>query len=171
MTANTSAKSTAVTNRDATPAVLTPAHMVRGIVYQATGVYSKVAGDGDGSIIRFARVRSSDRIVSAGIGNVALSGCTDCDLGFYRTAADGGAVVGVDKLFDGQSMASARATPTNLLGAGTNGVPTASLEMRVWELLGLTSDPQVEYDVALTMNTAGSAAGAIALHLNYCAGN
>ena len=173
MTANTAAKSTAITNRDATPRVLTPAHLVRGTLFQASGHYAKLAGDGDGSIIRLWRVRSSDRISGVNIVNVALTGCTDCDIGFYRTAADGGAAVAscTDILADGQSMASARTAPTNLLGAGTNGVPAASISKRVWELMGLTADPQVEYDVAITLNTAGSAAGAIGGHLNYCAGN
>jgi hypothetical protein len=40
-----------------------------------------------------------------------------------------------------------------------------------WELGGVAADPQVEYDVAVTANTVGSAAGTITFRGAYLVQN
>lgn len=55
--------------------------------------------------------------------------------------------------------------------AGTKGalasVTTANLGKRVWELLGLTSDPGREYDLILTLSADAAAAGAVFVNFLY----
>jgi hypothetical protein len=164
-------KATAIGNRDAAPAVLTPAHLVRGPLYEAVGVVEKAAADSNASVYRLARFRSSDRISQLTAFNDAITGATSYDIGLYRTAQDGGAAVSA-ALF-----ASALDLSTASQGAGTEALTEATAanidkaEKRLWELLGLSADPQVEYDLALTANTAGAGAGTIAVRARYCAGN
>jgi hypothetical protein len=42
---------------------------------------------------------------------------------------------------------------------------------KVWEDLGLSADPGLVYDVCLTGNTVGTAAGDIAIKMEYTAGD
>jgi hypothetical protein len=47
------------------------------------------------------------------------------------------------------------------------GVTTPNLGLRVWELLGLTQDPGVEYDVVALLNAGAGAAGSFTVQLWY----
>lgn len=164
-------KSTAIGNRDAAPMVLTPAHLVRGVAYQAVGTVEKAGSDSNASVYRVARLRSSDRVSTVHVLNDAITGGTSYDVGLYKTADAGGAVVDADLFASAIDLSSAsasagvdvtyEATPTNI----------DKVEKRLWELLGLSADPQVEYDLALTANTAGAGAGTISVRVAYCAGN
>ena len=46
----------------------------------------------------------------------------------------------------------------------------AKIEKRVWELLGLSADPQLDYDLALTGDTVGTAAGSVSLRVRFTGG-
>jgi hypothetical protein len=82
------------------------------------------------------------------------------DLGLYRAAADGGALVSAALFASAQSVASANAAG---ISARFEADDVANVEKRIWELLGLTADPNLEYDVALTLTAALSASGTLAL--------
>nr|ACF98013.1 putative MFS family major facilitator transporter [uncultured bacterium 878] len=82
------------------------------------------------------------------------------DLGLYRAATDGGAVVAQSLFASAQSIASANATGIN---ARFEADDIANVEKRIWELLGLTADPNLEYDVGLTLTAGISASGTLAL--------
>ena len=82
------------------------------------------------------------------------------DLGLYRTAADGGAVVSAGLFATAQSVAAANAAGISLRFEADD---VANVEKRIWELLGLSADPNLEYDVALTLTAAISASGTLAL--------
>lgn len=158
---------TAIANADALPRVINAPHLVRGPSFHVAGTIEKVAGDGDGSVFRFARIRSSDRIISVQLANDALAGATVGTIGLWRTAADGGAVVSA-ALF-------ATALDIHLGQAFTeyafNNVDIANVEKRVWELLALSADPMLDYDLGLTLTTAGSAAGTISMKATGTSGN
>lgn len=164
-------KSTAITNRDATPLVLTPAHLVRGPLYEAVGTVEVAAADSDTSVYRFVRLRSSDRVSTITILNDAITAGTAFELGLYKTAADGGAAVSASLFGSAIDLSSASAS------AGVDDTYEATItnisqiEKRLWELLGLSADPQIEYDVCLTGTTVGSAAGTLSMRVRYCAGN
>jgi hypothetical protein len=82
------------------------------------------------------------------------------DLGLYRTASDGGAVVSQTLFASAQSIASAITLGTNVRFEQDD---VANVEKRVWELLGLSADPNLEYDVTLTLTAAATAGGTISL--------
>lgn len=122
------------------------------------------AADDDTSVYRLCRVKSSWVPFEITVATTAITGGTDYDLGVYRisTGATTGAVVDRDILMDGQTMATAS---TTLNGMGI--VAAGDRGKAIWELLGLTADPQLEYDLALTANTVGTAAGTIAVSYSF----
>ncbi|HYE45725.1 MAG TPA: hypothetical protein VEA44_08115 [Caulobacter sp.] len=162
-------KSTAITNRDASPRVPSPAHLVRGPLFEAVGTVEIAATDDDGSVYRMARLRSSDRVSQLTVFNDAITGGTGFDLGLYRTADEGGAAVDDDLFASAISLASASATGTDItFESGATDV--AKIEKRIWELLGLSADPQVDYDLAFTGDTVGTAAGTVSLRVRFTGG-
>lgn len=158
-------KSTAVSNRD--NRILADGHLTKGMVLEAVGTVEVAAADDDTSVYRLGRFRSSDRISQLLIANDAITGGTVYDFGLYRTASDGGAVVSVELFASNVDLSSAaalrdllyEATPTNI----------DKIEKRLWELLGLSADPQVDYDLCATGATVGSGAGTISAIVRYVA--
>lgn len=122
------------------------------------------AADDDASVYRLTKVRSSWVPFDITIQTSAISGGTDYDLGLYNPTVGSttGTVVDKDILLDGQTMASAS---TTLNGLGS--VPAVSRGQPLWKILGLTTDPQKTYDLALTANTVGGQAGNIAVSYQF----
>lgn len=121
------------------------------------------AADDDGSVYRIARISDSDVLLRATIMCDAITGGTDYDLGLYKTGV-AGVVLDKDCYMDGQTLASASKV--------LDGLQTVAIENRTketWELLaGITSqtkDEGYEYDIALTGNTVGTAAGDVTVIL------
>ncbi|MDB5433551.1 MAG: hypothetical protein JWP35_4667 [Caulobacter sp.] len=166
--AATARSSTALLNAVTKPKTLSPPHLTSAYQREAVGTIVKATGDGDGSVLRFARVRSSDRVTGLSILNAALAGATGAIVGFYETVDNGGAMVGTgNQLTVSQSIAAATTTKTGIL----SGLAAADGEKRVWEVLGLAADPGKDYDIAMTLVTAGAVAGAITLFVTYVSGN
>lgn len=149
-------KSTALSNADASPVTPNYPKTVNGSVRSSAGVVAKAAGDSNASTYRMVRVPSDARLIGRTLNNAALTGATDIDAGLY--AVDDGAVVDADILEDGISLASA-----GKAFAPFGNVAAADAMKPLWELLGLSEDPQTEYDIVLTANTAGGGAGSIAM--------
>jgi hypothetical protein len=152
-------KTLSITNLDATPILRANPWVHGGNSKQFAGTVEGVNGDSIGSTYRFFRVGSWMRPVSLTLFCDALTSGA-ADIGLYRAAADGGAVVSAGLFGTAQSIAS----------ANVNGIPVrfeaddiANVEKRIWELLGLTADPNLEYDVALTLTAALTASGTLAL--------
>ena len=152
-------KTLSITNLDATPILRANPWVHGGNAKQFAGTVEAVNGDSIGSTYRFFRVGSWMRPVSLTLFCDALTGGA-ADLGLYRAAADGGAVVSQSLFASAQSIASA-----NVAGiqARFEADDVANVEKRIWELLGLTADPNLEYDVALTLTAGISASGTLAL--------
>ncbi len=157
-------KSTIITNADATPPVLTSSKITGGMYLRETvGTVETAAADDDNSVYRFVRVPSNARISSVEIANDAITAGTDYNIGVHRTAADGGAVVSDNLFGDAIDCSSARAF-TNVTYE-TTAANISKVEQELWQLLGLTTDPGVMYDITATGITVGSAAGTISLRV------
>ena len=119
---------------------------------------SVASGDDDGSVYRiFKDIPASVVPVEICIHNTAMTSSTDWDLGLY--ASNNGAVVDKDILADGLDMSSARTIAT----WNNAGLTTLTLSNGAQDLgtLSAQTDPYSAYDIALTANTVGSAAGTI----------
>lgn len=164
-------KSTAITNRDATPQVLTDRGLTRGETYVAFAKFEIAAGDDDGSTLRICELPSNCRVKSIKIWNDAITGSTSWDVGIYRTTEDGGAVVDAD-LFASAVDIAAGLTGTELrFEAGTT-APIDYVEYKLWQIADLgaathATDPGYNWDLVATANTIGSAAGTIIFVVEY----
>jgi len=166
-------KSATITNADASPKVLNDAALERGRKFIATGICEVLAADDDNSVYRFVRVHSSWKVRSIKIRNDAITGATSYDCGIYRTAADGGAVVDADLFASAVDISAGLAGTEIRYEAGTTAVIDYA-EKPVWFIADIgaatyTADPDFWYDICLTANTVGSAAGTIFLEVEYTA--
>src|ERR1700753_1772295 len=99
-------KTNALTNLDATPIVRANPWVHGGNSKQYAGTVEAVNGDSIGSTYRVFRVGSWVRPVGFSVFCDAITSAA-ADLGLYRTAADGGAVVSQSLFASAVSLASA----------------------------------------------------------------
>jgi hypothetical protein len=152
-----SLKSTIITNRDATPVVLTDGLKSGGALKEGQGYVSAANGDSAGSKYLLFSVPSNARLASLIFQCEALGAGAKLDLGAYRNTADGGAVVDAD-FFASAVDVSAAVAPIDLLNeSGTNTIDKQ--EMPLWQALGFSADVNSSFDIAATVNVAIAAAG------------
>lgn len=159
-------KSGSITNRDASPQVKNDAAVVQGIVRSVVGTLEATAADSIGSTYRMFEVPSNARMHELRIFCDDQGTAGDADVGLYRTTADGGAVVDADFFASALDVNAAALADVDILHeSGVFGLEDA--EKPLWEALGLTSDPNVMYDVVLTLTEASTAGGTITLRGLY----
>lgn len=160
-------KSTPITNADAKPRLPNTAVTDGGIVLEKVGTLEAVNGDSINSTYRMLRISSSTRVTELLLYCDAITTCS-ADIGLYRTADDGGAVVDADFFAAEQLLDTASVVGLNVLYEAAAGpADVVNIEKRVWQMLGLTADPGVQYDVALTLTAAAGSAGTISLKCRY----
>jgi hypothetical protein len=155
-------KSSIITNADATPAVINSAQLANGRVRAMRGLCTLTTAAAEAaSTMRFFRVKSNDMIKELVLDAGSLgTGCT-MDIGLYRTAADGGAVVDADLFASAVAMATVQRATDVTTESGE--MTLAEMVMPLWQVLGLTADPQIEYDVVGTLAVAATVAGTVVL--------
>jgi len=125
------------------------------------------AADDPTSVYRFFRVHSSWRMALLFLANDAIASGTSYDIGLHQIAENGGAVLDADFWGSAVSMASARSVWTEISAEGvtTPGANPANCEKAIWEqnIAVTATDPNRWYDVTMTANVIGSAAGTISL--------
>jgi hypothetical protein len=151
-------KSTLVAAREAGRNV--PLRLSGAVAREAVATVEVAADDDDNSVYRFCRVHSSWSLRALHLKNDAIAGGTAYHVGLYETAENGGAAVDADLFGTSVDLSSARVAPLDVL---TEALDIATVEKRIWELLGLTVDPAREYDLCLTGATVGTGAGTIGL--------
>lgn len=135
--------------------------LVNGGALQAMPfTFEVAAADSDGSVYRIAKNINPDLIpVKMEIYNDAITAGTNYDLGLYESGV-GGAVIDKDCFAEGLDMSSAavKASPKD----GMKDVDVANLQKKIYEHGGHTiATKKLGYDIALTGDTVGSAAGTI----------
>ena len=161
-------KATLITNADASPVVLNNPRVDGGFERIEVATVEIVNADSIASTYRMFRLPSNAVVTDLRIYSPDIGTTTVADIGLYRTTKDGGAVQ------DADFFASAV-----VLNAGAlNGVDVlheaavftiANSGKELWDALGLTSDPRVFYDVALTLTGAADATGTVKLIGRYTA--
>lgn len=161
-------KGSAITNAD--NKVLSNSRVFRTQIQEAVGTIELANGDSIASTYRLCRVPSNARVSRVLLSCDAITSGA-ADVGVYKTAKDGGAVVDVDFFASAQSIASAlvhtdithEADPAD---AGV-GWGHADVEKPIWQALQLPSDPGGEFDIALTLTAAAAAAGTVSLKVQF----
>lgn len=149
------------------PIILNSLLFAGGVSKKISSRITTGATDSAGSVYRFARVRSSWRLESIGIINDALGAGASYRVGLYASMQNGGAAVS-NALFNAAlSLSNANATPQEQLFVELGCSPA---EQVVWQLLGLNSDPLLDYDLCLAAVTPGPNAGDVAVRVSYVDG-
>lgn len=160
-------KSAAITNRDATPAVLNSPHSTFGFLQESVGYVAVTSGDSIASIYRMCQVPTNARIASLKLSCTAITTCA-ADIGAYRvTSADGtaGAVVDVDFFATAQSLASVLIN-SDVINESTTNTPEKQAQP-LWQALGEASDPGGFYDLAITLTAAAGSGGSMTLKATF----
>lgn len=159
-------KSAALAARDTPGTALVGSYQIRGQQFNAIGKVEIANGDSIASILRVVTVPSAARVVRLSIRITGTITTAAGDIGLYKAPAHGGAVADVDLFATAQALSSAIATWTDITNESTTITATLA-EKRLWELLGLTADPGIDYDIAITLTAAAGAAGQVALMVEY----
>ena len=159
---------TIVSNLDATPVKRNDLDLSGARVRKIVSTLELAVADDDGSVYRMARVHSSWSVHAIRKYHDAITSGTDFDVGLYRTAEDGGAVVDINAYADAVDISSADVAGTEI---GCEARDVANIGNKVWEDAGLTADPNLWYDIAFTGVTVGAAAGTLSAVIEYSAGN
>lgn len=164
-------KSTAITTADAAPPLpnQVPLYLANHRVRGSIGVAAVDAAASIGSTYRLARVKSSDLLAELLLSCTAITTAAG-DIGLYDIpSVNSGAVVDVDLFASAQSLAVALANTDVLRESGT--VTVANLDKKLWQILGLSADPGKQYDIAITLTAAATAAGTVALRPVFNSGD
>lgn len=132
-------------------------------VYQIVGTFEIAAADDDGSVYRIAKGINPNLIpVSIEIMCDAITAGTDFDVGLYKS--NKGIVLDADLLADGLTFAAAKGRDAPL--DGLKDVAIVDIAKRFYELLSKTIlEITGPYDIAITANTVGTAAGTVAFRI------
>ena len=159
-------KSLHITNRDATPRVLTNSSISGGMLREAVGVVDFASGDSIGSKAIMATVPSNCRISEIVLYSDDIGVTTVADVGIYRTTEDGGALVNIDLW--GSAVSLNAGALTNAFVQNESGeFDIVDSEKLLWQALGLTEDSKVHYDVVITLSAAADAAGTVETKVRF----
>jgi hypothetical protein len=137
---------------------LSVAHAVGAESVTLVKTFEVAAADDDGSTYRIATISGDWIPVRITVMCDTITGGTDYDLGLY-TAGVGGAAKDADVYMDGQTLAVA----SKVLD-GLQTLDIANREKKVYESAGDTTATRFsEYDLVLTGNTVGTAAGTVTI--------
>ena len=147
------------TNTYATPLVanIAGADSVGVLTWSAYCAIPAVATDLANSVYSFGRVKSSDVIHSLVLASSALTAGA-ISLGLFLPNTTTVATTNSDHLFATSINCASAVVPTEELYAN---LALTFAGKRVWQMLGLTSDPVLVYDVAAYSTTAATAAGTL----------
>lgn len=161
-------KSALITNADAIPAVLNSPRVDGGFERVEVSTVEIVNVDSANSTYRMFRLPSNAVVTDLKIYAPDIGTTTITDIGLYRTAKDGGAVVDADFFASAVSLKDGALNGVDVLHeSGVFSIANSGKEL--WSALSLTADPSVYYDVVLTLTGAADATGTVKLIGRYTA--
>lgn len=160
-------KSTAITNRDATPAVPNNAHIQHGVLKECVATYEIATGDSSTSTYRMMQVPSNARISQLLAVTDDMGTATAADFGIYQTTENGGSVVDADFFSAAVSLNGGALSDSDITHGNASGFGKEDAEKPLWQALGLSSDPVRMYDVVATLTADSDAGGTLTLKLRY----
>lgn len=155
-------KSPAITNDDATPRVINDAGVDGGAIRSKIGYVTAAASDDTSSVYRFVRVPSNAYIRAVKFASAASGATGQVNIGVHQTPANGGAVVDADLFATALDPGGAAIALTDV--TFESGEYTyAEAHKPLWEVLGLSADPNRDYDI--TASVAETIADATLMYL------
>lgn len=148
------------------------ANVMPGKLFAFACTFEIAAADSDASIFRLARLKSNMIPVSLLLNCDALTDSTSWDMGLYKTNGD---VQDVDCFMAATDISTGYGigSEINCLSA----LPIDDIGKKLWEITAVAAvgtitieNKEDAYDLALTANTIGSAAGTISVRGLFIAG-
>lgn len=162
-------KSTIITNRDALPRVHNSSFLEGGELRQCVAHMEVATGDTSLSTYTLFQIPSNARISALSLYSDDMGSVTAVNIGLWSTTANGGAVVSAALFASALSVnAGAIAGVNQQFQAGVSGASkNDAIEKRIWEVLGLSADPNLFYDVTVQLSATCDAGGTLSMKLDY----
>jgi hypothetical protein len=173
-------KSTVLAQRDATPKVFSEGALARAVIKEAYGAQKVSSAGSDlntaGTQIRLVQVPSTARLSSLQYCGTS-TGTSALDIAaWYPTYVPGGG--GQFLTTAGGTLISSSKFLTNFIIPDTNAVFTTAfpavatmgpdvLEQPLWQMLGLSADPEIPIDLGIVVRTACAINGYVGLKATY----
>lgn len=158
--------SAAITNRDATPRVLNNPAQNGGVLREKVAYIAAATDDSATSIFRLFSVPSSARLSELLVTAADFTTAGAINVGLYRTTADGGAVVDADFIASAVDMSGGPYANLDITHESAENALSES-EQPIWQALGLTADPGIEYDICATVSTNFNGGSGIKFKVRY----
>lgn len=157
--------SNAITNRDAVPQVKND-QIEGGRLIECCSTVEVTTGNSSASTYRMFQVPSNARVSQLLVYSDDMGTATAGDIGVYQTTANGSAVVDADHFASALSLNGGALSGSDVTHeSGVFGVEDA--EKPLWEALGLSADPNIMYDVVLTLTADSDTGGTFTLKGRY----
>ena len=144
--------STLISNRAATPRVANDPWNNAVIKNTGVGVCAVTTSEDVGNVLSFTQIKANAVVRSVNLSCTAVAVGGAMDIGVYRTADDGGTVVDADLFASGFDLSTGPHSNTDI--TFESGEYTLAESMKpLWEVIGLNSDPNREYDLTAVVST------------------
>lgn len=160
-------KSAAITNRDATPKVLNMARTTGAPLLRSAGLVAVANGDSIGSKLIVCSIPSNAIVSDVKLTTADIGTTGTTDVGIYKNTADGGAVVDADFFGSAVSLSGGALAKSSVVHEAASAYLYTDMQEPLWQALGLTADPNLIYDVVLTLTAASDAAGTVLVEVEY----
>lgn len=160
-------KSTFITNATATPRVLTNSAVSEGRLRSCGGTITPATDDSATSVFRFCRVPSNARVRGVYVTAADFTTAGAVNIGLHATQDDGtGAVVDADLFASALDLSGGPFTHLDVTFESGE-YTVAEADQLLWQVLGLSADPQKWYDVTATISTNFNGGQAIRIDVDY----
>lgn len=171
--------STIITNRDATPKSLTDGFINAGTFTQSYGYVFTGSADSAGSAYKLVTVPSNSRLSSLSLINTTLGNSSVIDTGVwypsivptgggaFLASSKGGTIIGSSVFKSAMLGDTTNTTPLDLIVTTNTTQGPNYQEMPLWQMIGLTADPECSLDIGISVRVAVATAGYIGLKASY----
>lgn len=168
-------KSTAISNRDAIPAVITDGRLQSCTLRASVGSVAVGAADSATSYYPLVAVPSTAMVravyCTAPAGMTTLAG----NIGVYKNTKDSGgsttgvaAFTGSGTIFAAAETLAVAKNRVDVTNNNSDAYSTAKREQPIWQAIGLSTDPGGTFDIGIAVTTANTgAAGRVGLEVHY----
>lgn len=160
-------KSAAITNRDATPAVLSRSDLAAGQVREAYGSVTTTSSATSLSTYRMCSVPSYARVSEILLSCAAMGGASAADLGVWQTTANGGLVVDADFFAPGATLTLVSALNNSQLSFSQAVNTITKQGQPLWQALGESADTNRDYDIVFYTTATITTGGLLGIKVRY----
>lgn len=156
-----------MSNIFASPGLLNPSGLDSYITKVKRGTVTPITTDSSTSIYRICQVQSGDWVPNLTVTNTALGATGSFNVGLYTP--NGGSTTVAPTAVSASLFAAAFACTSAqaLVSIRFSALTAASAKQQIWQMLGLSADPKLTYDLCLASTTAIAANGTVVVDYHF----